>query len=248
MVSPAGSGPDGPLLVLDYPGERPEARVSELDLPGPRDLLTVPPPPLPPGRYLAALSAGRPPGPAGAVLAYCASAPLAAVLAAGAGRGDRAAPLVLFEAEPVTAATVLTAYAATLAQLGVRPDPREVRHLAARVPDPGAFLTAARARLSDHVGAALRADGAATGEVDDLASAVTDSALRWLAHLLAAHHAPPPDRTGPTLRILSAHTPGDGLRVMCDRTDLLRDPRTAEAVVSFLTAHGALTGQERTPA
>ncbi|MFJ3671364.1 hypothetical protein ACIPSE_33370 [Streptomyces sp. NPDC090106] len=246
-MSPPDTGRVGRLLVLDYPGERPEARVSELGLPGARDLLRVPPPAVPPDRYLASLRAGGPPGPAGAVLAYCAAAPLAAVLAAGAGHGGRTAPLVLFDAEPVTAATVLTSYGTTLAQLGIRPDPREVRHLAARVEDPGAFLTEARGRLSAHVGVALRADGAGSQEVDDLAAAVTDSALRWLAHLLAAHHAPPPGAPGPTLRVLSARTPGDGLRIGCDRADLLRDPRTAAAVVSFLTAHGALTDQERAP-
>ncbi|MET7610737.1 hypothetical protein ABZX97_06465 [Streptomyces seoulensis] len=239
--SPAGTARTGrplPLLVLDYPGERPEARVCELGLPGTRDLLAVPPPPVTPDRYLSALSA---PTPAGAVLAYCAAAPLAAALAARVGREGRGVPLVLFDAEPVTAATVLTAYRDTLAQLGLVPGPAELRELATRVADPGAFLTTARARLTGHVGTALGADGADAADVADLAEPMTDAALRWLAHLLAAHHTPPPRPAGPTLRVLSAHTPGDGVRIPSDRADLLRDPRTYRAVASFLTAHGALT-------
>ncbi|MGA5319277.1 hypothetical protein ACPCIU_02470 [Streptomyces seoulensis] len=241
MSPKRAAGPARTLLVLDYPGERPEARVCELGLPGTRDLLAVPPPPVTPDRYLSALPA---PGPAGAVLAYCAAAPLAAALAARVGREGRegrSVPLVLFDAEPVTAATVLTAYRDTVAQLGLVPGPAELRELAACVADPGAFLTTARARLIGHVGTALGADGADAADVADLAGPMTDAALRWLAHLLAAHHTPPPSPAGPTLRILSAHTPGDGVRIPSDRAELLRDPRTYRAVASFLTAHGALT-------
>ncbi|MYT68236.1 MULTISPECIES: hypothetical protein [unclassified Streptomyces] len=226
------------LLAVDHPAQRAEAPLSALPLPALHPLLPEPPPPEPPGPYLDGLRAALPSGAPGAVLASCASAPLAAVVAARAGR---AVPLVLFDAEPVTAATVLTAYRDTVAQLGVLPDHREARHLAGCVAEPGVFLAVARQRLAAHVGGALGVDGAATEEVEDLAAPLVDAALRWLAHLLAAHHAPPPASVGPTLRILSANTPGDGLRVGCDRADLLRDPRTADAVVSFLAAHGVRT-------
>ncbi|MEV1025600.1 hypothetical protein [Streptomyces sp. NPDC050264] len=229
------------LLALDHPAQRAEAPLSALRLPALHQLLPAPPPPASPGPYLEGLCAALPPDRPAAVLAPCASAPLAAVLA---GRTDRAVPLVLFDAEPVTAAMVLTAYRDTVAQLGVVPDHREARHLAACVGEPGAFLAHARHRLAAHVDGALRADGAGAEDVQDLAEPLVDAALRWLAHLLAAHHAPPPASVGPTLRILSARTPGDGLRIGCERVDLLRDPRTADAVVAFLAAHGVRTGPD----
>ncbi|MGW2490905.1 hypothetical protein ACWCV9_27305 [Streptomyces sp. NPDC001606] len=236
---------EGYLCVLDYPGLRREARVAELGLTAATglrlaELLAPPPTAQAAPAYLAELLARRPAGECRAVLAYCASAPLAGALATRLATGGHRPPVVLFDAEPVTAATVLDAYRTTLAQLGASATAPETGELAALVHRPDRFLTAARRNLTGHVSQALRADGCPAGEADALAAQLTVSCLDWLTHLLAALTAPPPQRPGPALNIVSAETPGGDVRIACDRTSLLRDPRTREAALAFLAAHGVL--------
>jgi hypothetical protein len=240
----ASSGNASVLLVLDYPGYRPEARVDELGLPrntGLRvaELLRAPlPTAVTAAGYAAELLARRPEGEIGAVLAYCAAAPLATELVAQTGTDDRRPPLVLFDAEPTTVSSLLDAYRDTLTQLGVAATPQEAATLAALAHRPEEFIAIARRNLIAHVSRTLLADGCDPGEVDLAAQLTTDSCTDWLTHLLAALHAPPPKRSGPVLRITSADVPGGDLRIPCERTSLLRDPRTREAVLSFLASHG----------
>ncbi|MEU3508221.1 hypothetical protein ABZ733_09855 [Streptomyces longwoodensis] len=246
MVSGAAAPGEALLLVLDYPGLRLESRVEELGL-GDRtglrqvQLLRAPlPTATDPAGHLAELLARRPEGQCRAVLAYCASAPLADALAGHLAAAGPRPPVVVFDAEPVTTSTVLDAYRDTLTQLGARAAEPEAAELASLVDRPEQFIGAARRNLVAHVSDALRSDGCEPAEAGVLAVALTASCLDWLTHLLVARHVPRPEFPGPVLNIVSAGTPGGDVRVSCDRTSLLRDPRTREATLSFLAAHGAL--------
>ncbi|WP_031055629.1 hypothetical protein [Streptomyces ochraceiscleroticus] len=243
------------LLVLDYPGYRPEARFADLRLDGhgvrTHDLLRRPLPRVTDGSAYAARSLLANPAPAGpvtAIAAYCASAPLAFELArAVAPEGGAAPRLVLVDAEPGTLAPVLDSYRDALAQLGVHPSEEEVRERAAPdrlADDPRGFVDALVDDLERRAADALRALGSGPAEAVESAAHMAGAYADWLSHLVAAHRSRVSPWDGEVLHIDSAggsgrhfaHGAADvrEVRIDCDRKDLLRSEETREAVLSAL--------------
>ncbi|MGV9295793.1 hypothetical protein [Amycolatopsis sp. NPDC003676] len=220
------------LLALDYPGYRAQARIDDLGLPEVTNLLIAPLPTATdcPG-YVTDLLSRKPPGRVDAVLAYCASAPLAVRLVAELSIQP---PLVLFDAEPVTAVTVLDAYRDAVRQLGVDATEDEIAELCRAVDAPTRFVAAVRADLQRRVSHTLIADGCDPATVDDLSSQLTEACLEWLTHLVAASGAGQPDRVARTLRVTSREVAGGDITVECGRDELLRHPDTRAAVMAFL--------------
>ncbi|QES55702.1 hypothetical protein DEJ51_17240 [Streptomyces venezuelae] len=232
----APTAPDA-LMVLDYPGRRPEAPVTALGLDGMVALLADPLPVEGTGpAYAARLDDG--PGP---VLAYCAASAIAVHLARRSGHPR---PLVLFDPMPTTDDDVARGYADAVAQVpGGSEPPVPFGELPAA---PEAFLRAVRQDLARRAEAALRAQG-----LDDEVTAgpvahFTRQHLSYLAYLLAARGALPREPVGPVLQVLSRDHPDHGdwlpegplttLRVDCDRAGLTAHETTRTGVVSFLSA------------
>lgn len=255
-----GQSDEPVLVVVDYPGRRSSARVSDLGLP---DLgFTVRSVLEPPGvravtadDYARALLAEHGPWPGvAAVLAYCMAAPIGQELAALLSRGRTPVPLVLFDGRPATLAAVRDQYRAAedqlLTQLGGR------RHTVARAGpgtvllenDPYAALAAMTRGLTD-LGMAALSDGTGALEDRDVVEEVVAHFVDWLAHLLAAYHAPHTPWGGAVLQVMSgAHDacdpwPGAAstttVRVDVSRVDLLRTPAAREAVLAYLGRVGS---------
>ncbi|ORT57222.1 hypothetical protein [Streptomyces sp. CB03238] len=194
------------LLVLDYPGHRPEATLSDLRLedagfdvryllarPLPRDLTAE--------TYTrrALEAAGDVPGAVHAVLAYCMSASPARHVA----ELTSATRLLLFDAERSTAATLAAELLAALrsydegAQL---PDWWSEDALARR---PEAVMERIEAHLFEVIRTALAQDAGDPGPdavedpaVNQVARSLMGTYLDWFAHLVAAYDADSRARAG----------------------------------------------------
>ena len=222
------------LLALDYPGLRTQARIADLGLAGLVDLLVAPLPLAASGSgYTGELLARVPGAQARAVLGYCASAPLAAGLAARLSNP----PLILFDAETVGARTVRDAYRSMAGQLGVLVSDQDVERLGDPSGEPETFLASARTDLRDRVRTALLGDGCPAAGVEDFVTELTGACLAWLAHLVAAADAGPVRSAGPVLRVVSRERPGGDVTIDCAADDLLRHLATRAAVRSFLAAN-----------
>ncbi|WP_326621697.1 hypothetical protein OHA57_39005 (plasmid) [Streptomyces anulatus] len=195
------------VLVLDYPGHRPEAKLSELRLenagfdvrylltrPLPRDVTTE--------TYArhALNAAGDVSSGVHAVLAYCMSASLARHIAALAS----ATHLLLFDAERSTAETIagevltiLRSFDGDAELPGWWNEDDLARH-------PDAVMERIDAHLFEVIHAALAQDAgdespdaAEDPAVSQVARSLTDTYVDWFAHLLAAYDARSPAPSGP---------------------------------------------------
>jgi hypothetical protein len=259
-AAPGGAGSNGlgSVLVLDYTGRRPEAPVSELNLESRgytvHYLLN---PPFP--RRLSADAYARElldrlgsVGDVRAVLAYCMAAPIAQELAAAVHAvTGRALPLILFDGEPASTSGVQEQYEIALRKLGdlLGVDPARLTPPAPLVEralreHPEKELQAMRAGLL-RVGEIAAAD--APDDSEDVmadAEAITEYYLDWLSHLVAAHNTSWPAWGGPAYQIAShGHECGSSwpsatrtvtVPIDTSRIDLMKEGRTAEAVVSIL--------------
>jgi hypothetical protein len=241
--------PDPLLLVLDYPGRRREARVTDLGLDADgfrvRELLAQPLPEAPTAAGYARAVLGAHPAaerPA-AILAYCSAAPLAghcAALLAGQGAPP---PLVLFDPEPATPRHIADAYADALRQVAERPPAAPALGVAALLDRPAELLGSVREDLVRRAAGSLRAEGISERAAAGAAADFARQHVAWLAHLLAARD-PAPAPAGRTVHVLSADHPAaapgtggpqpDTVRVPCARRDLLAHPATRTAVLAFL--------------
>jgi hypothetical protein len=242
------------VLVCDYVGRRSEAPISSLDLSAHgyvvRDLITAP--------YSTSVTAtgyagdllghgGPATGDVLAVLAYCASAPIAQeVVRSLAATTGRRIPLVIFDGEQSTAESIRQQFALAVANLGDVLELPTHEHPPAPVWDeqmlreqPAEVLR----RLHDGLlalGARAVEIGAGDPEVaQEDAEAIAAYYLNWFAHLLASHNAVWPAWDGPTVPIVSRDHPvpagaGEPIRIDVDRDNLLRHPETAEAVLGIL--------------
>lgn len=224
------------VVVLDYPGRRPEAPVTALGLDAMVPLLTDPLPVEVTGPAYAARLATSP----GPILAYCAASAIAVHLA---HRLEHAPALVFFDPMPTTDADVSRAYAAAVAQ--VPGTDEEAAPLDDLIEEPGALLESVREDLARRVEKALRAQGLGDGVI---AGPVADFARRhvaYLAYLLAARGALPAEPVGPMLQVLSRDhqdhqdwLPRGELttvRIDSDRAGLTAHESTRTAVRSFLS-------------
>ncbi|WP_406292872.1 hypothetical protein OG948_00645 [Embleya sp. NBC_00888] len=242
------------LLVLDFPGYRTEARVRDLRLDehGLRvhELLRHPLPRETTGAaYIRRLLSAHPvPAvPVAAVLAYCASAPLALELAeATAGRQRHLPQVILFDAVASTRDAVRAAHRDALARLGPVRAGEETADPAFLSADPDYFVEAAVRDVERKAVDLLRADGATAHEATESAAHMAGGYADWLTHLVAAPRSRASSWSGNILRIASADHPRDAfpvtahrvedVQVDCAREHLLRDEGTRTAVLSFLAA------------
>ncbi|MEU5951489.1 hypothetical protein [Streptomyces sp. NPDC047525] len=215
-TAPGSLAPRPVVLVLDYPGQRPEAMLSELRLEDAgfdvRYLLVRPlPQELSAEKYAqgALKAAGDISGGVHAVLAYCMSAALAPYVATLAS----AEHLLLFDAERSTAKTVADELQSILRSF----------NSADTLPDwwcgetlkvsPATLLERINSHLFDAIRAALAADS--DPSVDEGQDQVTDQVARsmvrtymdWFSHLVAAHGHAPESFNGPWN---AAHIVSDG--------------------------------------
>ncbi|GAA1983346.1 hypothetical protein [Catenulispora subtropica] len=247
---------DPVLLVLDYPGRRPEARVSDLGLEDAGyDVRYLMQPPLPCGpsavEYTAeALAAAGPQqGGAHAVLAYCGASALGQEVALRVG----CPRLLLFNGELCTPQVVGTEYRLLLESVAGEPVGLpswwHTDLLADRSDD---FLKRCEAHLIEQVRRSI-AD-AADGEPDDqdlldaedAMAPLLDGFLDWLAYLAASHRTDHPAFDADVVSFLSRDQPAVepwpgarttvSVRIDTTRDDLLADPATRRLVLDTLAA------------
>ncbi|MEV5317702.1 hypothetical protein AB0K92_08550 [Streptomyces sp. NPDC052687] len=240
------------LLVFDYPGRRPEARVSDLRLADAgydvRQLMT---PPLPRAASAAAYArqaldaAARSLGEVHAVLGYCMAAPLAqeAAVLTGCPR------VLLFDGEPSTPQAVEVEYRKLLISVGASAalpswwDSALLREPSQR------FLGHAERHLTQTIRRSMaeQAEPGEDGEEDgdeELAPLV-DGFLDWLAYLVAAYRTGHPAWGGSVVNFLSRQQPEisawpgarstRSVRVDTAREDLLTDATTRRHVLETLS-------------
>lgn len=251
MVLTVGADTGGPVLLLDYPGRRPEAPVTALRLDdgGYRTLplLTQPLPVEVTGRaYAERLVALHSPGmsSARAVVAYCAASALAVHVVHLLREHRGWAPaLVFLDATPTSAADVTDAYATATRQVPGGGEPPDGEPPA--LPEhPARLLQEAREDLSRRAAAALRAQGLGEDVTAGPAAHFADQHVAYLAYLLAARGPVPREPVAPMLHVLSrGHhdhrdwLPGGELHtahVDSDRAGLAAHPSARNAVLSFL--------------
>jgi hypothetical protein len=231
------------VLLLDFPGRRPEAHLTDLglDVTGVqcRSLLTHPLPAVFDTRSYAAELARRaaPLGAVDGIVAYCAAAPLAVAFGHLTG-----APVVFLDPEPCDERDLADAYAGMLRQIGG--DRQSWPGPAGWPADPAAMIAVAVADLRRQGKEALGRDGFSAGEAESALGHTIDVYRQWLTYLIAMRHHAQPPLTGPALRILSRRhperTPGLGIdeartvRVDCERAQLARHDETRKAVLEFI--------------
>ncbi|MEV0911242.1 hypothetical protein [Streptomyces hokutonensis] len=241
------------LLVFDYPGRRPEARVSDLRLEDAGyDVRQLMCPPLPRAASATAYAedalatAGAPADAVHAVLAYCMAAPLAQEAASITG----CPRLLLFDGEPSTLKAVETEYRGLLTSVGapsVLP-PWWSGELIEECSD--AFLTYSERHLTESIRRSL-ADQADPDHADDDCAdedegfaPLVGSFLDWLAYLVAAHRTDHPAWGGTVVNVLSREQPEvpvwpgarttRSVRVDTAREDLLTGTITRRLVLEAL--------------
>lgn len=248
------------LLILDYPGRRKEARITELGLAergfDARSLLKAPfVRELTAREYAARLAerVGPLDRPVTAVLAYCMAAPIAQELAASLSAGGEPVPMILFDGEPATPDAVEEQYATTVKQFA-----EQLGASAVPAIDPSTFIAemlsgdpaecVERMRRSlVQMGVSALSDGEDDGEDDDGAETAEDMAdfyLDWLVHLVAAHNASWPAWGGDVYHVMSRthgyaeQWPGarsmTSTRLESIRPELLRQPEIGRLVESYV--------------
>lgn len=241
---PEGEGPL--LLTLDYPGYRREARISDLHLEQAgirvREVLHHPLPHVADGpAYVAQLLADDRDikGPATAVAAYCASAPLALTLAS-ALRQAQPPVVILFDAWQPIPADILSSHRQALQDLGVTAE----RGPQAAAPTVLDQLVSHLVRdLQAEAFRALRALGTTEEEMADSVAHFTAAHTDWLFHLAAAQRGNSEAAPGEVVHLLSKEAPLARFRlpaghrcvhIQCSRKDLLRAEQTRAAVLGAL--------------
>jgi hypothetical protein len=246
---------EGLVLVLDYPGRRPEAHISEMHLEEAgfdcRYLLTHPLPDelgtLPYAKQLWARlsqSAYRP----AAVISYCATAPLAVSIAALAAADDcRALPVVFLDPSQCHVHHIADGYVSVVrqiegrAQRSGRPPLLDVADL---LRTPRRLMEQIAEDLTCRASVTLAADGFREAEVSEAMANVIDLYLEWLTYLVAVHHREQPYPAGNLLQIISHNHPQDAgwlgvsagqtVRINCDRPSLATYQETRAVVLDFL--------------
>lgn len=242
------------VVVVDYPGRRPEAHLTELPLEraGFRvcDLLRHPLPSAAPlaayARSLIAREAAC--ADAVAVLGYCAAAPLAAEVASQlSSAGGSPLPVVFLDPSRCNAHHIVAAYASVLQQIDGSTD-RVLGLTASRLHeqlgDPVALGATLAADVEDRVRSVLSAGGFDERECDAAVDATAVVYAGWLNFLLAVHNRGEAAHEGPVFNLISAAHPADAAwlgvrasdtrRLPCTRAELARRSETFDLIVEFL--------------
>lgn len=241
------------LLILDYPGRRPEAHISDLALDDLgfdcRHLLTHPlPDAVSTVEYARRLTdrAELPEGGVLAVMSYCSSASLAAAIGAQLA-ADRPLPLVLFDPFELHGHHIVDMYIAAVRQIeGSRPadDGPPPLDIAPRIGEPAGLIKEIADDFMARASSVLAVDGFDEAEAAESLAHVVSMYVQWLTYLLAVHHRPTGVAMGEVLNVVSQGHPEDlgwlgtgdiqTVRMGCDRPDLARSEETRDAVREFL--------------
>ncbi|MFJ9033261.1 hypothetical protein ACIRQP_33055 [Streptomyces sp. NPDC102274] len=245
------------LLVLDYPGRRTEAHISDLGLDAHGyellDLLAAPLPDEVTGREYAKALAGRHSlegREVTAVLAYCAAAPLAQELARYlVEAGHPPLPLIFFNATPGTAVGVAHDYTAILEQLGAAPpgEPATGLDLPRLLQSPRDLIHAMNGELDRIVRQSLVGDLYDEEEVNEASAQIVAVYLDLLRHQIAAYHSAAPAWGGDAVNVVSAGHPIQSdwagarrthvVRVDCAPAELLSRSETRDSVLAHFPSH-----------
>jgi hypothetical protein len=242
------------LLVLDYPGRRPEAHISEMHLDRSgfecHDVLTSPmPTALTTAAYARELCAQQRPDRPLALVAYCAAAPLAVAMAALLAGPAAPVPIVLLDPQQTPPSEILHEYHEVVRQIEgrapnvERPPLLDIERLLAT---PEALVKRIGEDLRLRARLALAAFGFGGADVSGPVEGVVGVYIEWLTFLVAAHHDEQPAPSGPVLQVISQGHPADAswlgatdlrtVRVPCDRPELAANAQARAAVLAFI--HG----------
>jgi hypothetical protein len=249
--------PDGRvLLVVDYPGRRPEAHVRDLGIEAAGwDVRYLVNPPLvrnlDAAGYAAALVEGNaPPADATAVLAYCTGGAIAQELAAILDRGGRPLPMVLFDGAPSRPALIARDFHAALGEVSgkatsaAQAERADLLSVEALTGGRVKSFASMRHHLVSSAAEVLRADGFDDEEAEGVAEQSCAVYLDWLAYLVAGYNTTRPRFSGEVLHLVSRRhifvepPPGcdtyDLRRIDASAEDLLRTPKTRAQTEEFL--------------
>ncbi|GAB3516346.1 hypothetical protein GCM10027575_37680 [Phytohabitans suffuscus] len=240
------------LLVLDYPGRRPEAHISEMHLDRCgfecAEVLTSPmPTAFSTPEYAGQLFAQRRPERPAALVAYCAAAPLA--VAAGAllaGPADPV-PIVVLDPQQTPPSEILHEYHEVVRQVeGKAPDVERppLLDIEGLLATPETLVRLIGADLRERARLALAAFGFGGADVSGPVEGVVGVYVEWLTFLVAAHYDAQPPPRGPVLQVISQGHPDDAgwlgaadlrtVRIPCDRPELAANAQARAAVLDFL--------------
>jgi hypothetical protein len=257
--------PDGRvLLVVDYPGRRPEAHVRDLGIEAAGwDVRYLVNPPLirnlDAAGYAAALvDRHAPPADATAVLAYCTGGAIAQELASILDRNGRPLPMVLFDGAPSRPALIARDFHAALGEVSGRATEQAGRAdlLSAEQLTDGREKSFASMRheLVRAATEVLHADGFDGEEAASVAEQSCAVYLDWLAYLVAGYNTTRPRFDGEILHLVSRRhifvepPPGcdayDLRRIDASAEDLLRTPEVRARTEEFLGRVPALVEQD----
>ncbi|MEY9933131.1 hypothetical protein ABH926_007784 [Catenulispora sp. GP43] len=243
------------ILMLDFPGRRPEAHLTELRLEDAdlecEYLLTHPLPTELDTRAYAEQLCRRmdtDPRDAVAVVAYCAAAPLAAPIAARVGGPDRPPlPIVYLDPSRCLDYHLVKNYTEIARQIAGHTDLEEripLLDVAALIPTPEEYLARIAADLTQRSRAVLAADGFTAAEADQAMGTTIDLYMQWLTYLVAVHHPDPPPPAADVLQLVSRDHPAEAawlgiapeqtVRFDCLRPVLAEDPGVRGALLAFL--------------
>jgi hypothetical protein len=240
------------LLVLDYPGRRPEAPVTDMNLDRAgydcAYLLTTPlPTALSTAGYARELCARPLPARADGLIAYCAAAPLAVEVARLLAGPAEPAPIVLLDPQPTPPSEINHEYLDVVRQVEgrspilQRPPLLDIEGL---LGTPATLVECIEADLRRRAQLALAAHGVHVDEASGPVEGVVGVYVEWLIFLVAAHHSAPAAGRGPVLQVISRGHPDDAgwlgatdlrtVRIDCDRPELAAHPQARAAVLDFL--------------
>lgn len=244
---------DPTLLILDFPGRRPEAPVSamNLDQAGYRCsyLLSAPlPTALTTTGYAAELAARALPDRADGLVAYCATAPLTVELA---HRLAEPAPIVLLDPQPTPPGELNREYLEVVRQVEGKspsPDRPPLLDIEGLLGTPTTLVECIEADLRRRAQLALAGYGVHVDEASGPVDGVVGVYVEWLTFLVSAHHSPPSAVPGPVLQVISRNHPDEAgwlgatdlrtVRIDCDRPELAAHPDARAAVLDFLRPGG----------
>lgn len=241
------------LLVLDYPGRRPDAHVSDMHLERYGfDCEYALTPPLPTAltapAYARQLSERLGPGRPIAVVSYCGAAPLAIAMARLlAGPDGDPVPIAFLNPAQTPPNDIVREYAAAVRQVEgrapaiKRPPLLDIERLLAT---PELLVRRIEADLRLRAGLTLEAYGLDGTDTSGTTDTVVGMYVEWLTFHVAAHYDEQPAPKGQLLQVISQEHPADAswlgvadvhtVRVPCELVELAVHADARAAVLDFL--------------
>ena len=240
------------LLVLDYPGRRPEAHISEMNLDQSGfdcdyGLQSPLPTALTAAAYAGELGARQRPDRPLALVAYCATAPLATAIAGLRPGPAGPLPIVALDPQQTPPSEIVKEYEDVVRQVegrasaAERPPLLDIEQLLAT---PETLVERIGEDLRLRARLALAAFGFTGADVVGPVENVVGVYIEWLIFLVSAHYDAQPAARGPILQVISQGHPADAdwlgavdlrtVRIPCERPELAVNPQARAAVLDFL--------------